>query len=116
MRSHGVSDFPDPNAQGGFSAPNGMNPNSPTYISANNACESLDGSSTPPAASASNAAKLLKYSECMRAHGISDFPDPNAQGHLDLGSGKKGSDLDPSNPQYVAANKACQADLPGGGG
>jgi hypothetical protein len=116
MRSHGVADFPDPNADGGFSAPDGMNPNSATYISANDACKSLDDSASPPAATASNTAKLLKYSECMRAHGIADFPDPNAQGHLDIKAGKNHPDMDPNNPAYIAADKACQADLPGGGG
>lgn len=114
MRSHGVTDFPDPNAQGGFSAPNGMNPNSATYKSASNSCKSLD-SSTPPPVSASNAARLLEYAQCMRAHGIADFPDPNSQGHLNVGGNKNHPDLEPGNPQYMAANKACQADLPGGG-
>jgi hypothetical protein len=115
MRTHGISDFPDPNAQGGFSAPNGMNPNTPQYAAANNDCKSLTGSSTPPPYNPATVAALLKYAECMRAHGISDFPDPNAQGHLDVNA-KPGSDLSPGNPQYAAANHACSADLPGSGG
>jgi hypothetical protein len=116
MRSHGVPDFPDPNAQGGFDSTGGMNPSSPTFVSATNACESASGSTTPPAVSSSNTAKLLKYSQCMRAHGIADFPDPNSRGGLDISAGKSHPDLQPNNPQYIAANKACQADLPGGGG
>jgi hypothetical protein len=115
MRSHGISDFPDPNAQGGFSAPNGMNPNSPQYAAANNDCKSLTGSGATPSYNPATVAALLKYAICMRAHGISDFPDPNAQGHLNI-SAKPGSDLSPSNPQYAAANHACSADLPGSGG
>jgi hypothetical protein len=112
MRSHGITDFPDPNAQGGFSAPNGMDVNSPQYATANNDCKSLDSSSPPPY-NPNMAAALLKYAICMRGHGMSWFPDPNAQGHLDI-SFPKGDG--PSDPQYVAASKACSDDLPGGGG
>jgi hypothetical protein len=113
MRSHGISDFPDPNAQGGFSAPNGLNPNTPQYAAANNACKSLTGSATPPPYNPTMAAALLKYAICMRGHGLTWFPDPNAQGHLDINLPKG---MSPNSPQYVAANKACSADLPGGGG
>ena len=117
MRAHGISDFPDPNAQGGFSAPNGMNVNSPQYAAANNACKSLTGNATPPPYNPATVAALVKYAKCMRAHGISNFPDPNAQGHLDISAnGKNGtSDLSPDNPQYATANRACSSDLPGGG-
>jgi len=113
MRSHGITDFPDPNAQGGFSAPNGLNPKTPQYAAANSACKSLTGSATPPPYNPTLVAKLLKYAICMRAHGLSWFPDPNAQGHLDVSMPKGTS---PNSPQYQAANKACSADLPGSGG
>jgi hypothetical protein len=113
MRSHGITDFPDPNAQGGFSAPNGMNPDTPQYKAANNDCKALDGSATPPPYNPATVAALVKYADCMRAHGLSWFPDPNAQGHLDV-SFPKGTG--PGNSQYMAASKACSADLPGGGG
>jgi hypothetical protein len=63
--------------------------------------------------------KLLAYSDCMRSHGIADFPDPtpgpNGQGggfQIKAGSG---SDLNPSNPTYAAANKTCEHLLPYGG-
>jgi hypothetical protein len=51
----------------------------------------------------------------MRAHGIKDFPDPSGNGALAL-KPQPGSDLDPNNPQFRSANKACQSNLPGGGG
>src|ERR1700677_161892 len=64
-------------------------------------------------------AKLLSYSVCMRSHGIADFPDPtagpNGQGGGFQINGGSGSDLNPSNPPYGAANKACQHLLPYGG-
>jgi hypothetical protein len=49
----------------------------------------------------------------MRAHGISDFPDPSSSGVLSIRI-QPGSDLNPHDPQYVAANNACKAYQPGG--
>jgi hypothetical protein len=54
--------------------------------------------------------KMLGFSKCMRAHGIKDFPDPS-NGGIRLRAGQ-GSDLNPDNPQFQAAQKACQGDLP----
>lgn len=80
---------------------------------------SLGSSTAPPAAgsgapSAANNAKLVKYSECMRSHGVPDFPDPTG-GRLLL-QFKKGSSstLDPSSPQFKAAQQACKSLLPAG--
>jgi hypothetical protein len=39
MRSHGVPSFPDPLPGGGFSYPSTINPQSPAFIAAQNACE-----------------------------------------------------------------------------
>jgi hypothetical protein len=119
MRAHGISDFPDPNAQGGIALNAGagtdLNPRSPQFKAANNACKSLmSAKPLSPAQQAAMRAQALKYSECMRARGISDFPDPNSQGQLQI-QAQQGSALDPNNPRFQAANKACQHDLPGGG-
>lgn len=63
-------------------------------------------------------AKLLKLSECMRANGIADFPDPSANGNLVLNLGA-GGDLNPSNPAFQKAAKLCAkktgVKLPGSG-
>jgi hypothetical protein len=45
-------------------------------------------------------------SQCMRSHGVPDFPDPDKQGDLVI-QGSPGSDLDPSAPAFQAAEKAC---------
>jgi hypothetical protein len=42
----------------------------------------------------------LAYSQCMRSHGVPNFPDPNRQGYLVI-------DLDPSAPAFQSAQKAC---------
>lgn len=56
-------------------------------------------SSTSGAASASN----LSYSACMRAHGVPNFPDPNAAGLLNL------SGIDQNSPQVQAALQDCKS-------
>lgn len=48
---------------------------------------------------------MLKFTACMRSHGILNFPDPtvNADGvSVDPGS------LDLRSPQFRAAQQACQ--------
>jgi hypothetical protein len=42
----------------------------------------------------------------MRDHGIKDYPDPNAQGGIQI-SMSPGSDLDPNSPLFKAADRAC---------
>ena len=80
MRSHGVSNFPDPTPNGaGFdlSAP-GINPSSPGFKAAQRACRDLlpvkHVASQPPSAQAY--ARLLHWAKCLRAHGISGLADP----------------------------------------
>ncbi len=52
----------------------------------------------------------LAHAECMRSHGVPDFPDPGPI-HIDVGAHP---DLDPSSPAFVAAQKACVSLEPGG--
>ena len=69
------------------------------------ACSSA---SAPALASETVYQKALAYSQCMRAHGEPDFPDPQANGSI-LINGPS----DHLNGQAMsAANKACQHLLP----
>ncbi len=119
MRAHGIKNFPDPNSQGQVALNagpgTGIDPQSPQYQAADRACKSLmPGSALSPAQQAAIKAGNLRYAQCMRAHGIADFPDPNSQGQIQI-QAKPGSDLDPNNPRFQAANKACQHYQAGGG-
>ncbi len=83
MRLHGVPNFPDPKqAAGGgiqFSGSrSGINPQSPSFMSAQQSCKRLlPGGGRPTHADRQKAlARMLHISQCMRAHGISGFPDP----------------------------------------
>jgi hypothetical protein len=113
MRSHGMPDWPDPDANGNFK-PSSLDPNSAVYKAANNACKSLLPAA-PQEPPSSLGALNLKYARCMRAHGISDFPDPDPDGGLRIRS-SPGGDLDPNNPQFKAAKEACKQYRPGGDG
>jgi hypothetical protein len=64
------------------------------------------GSSSPSAA----AAQLLKFSQCMRDHGLTNFPDPTSQGDIEFQNVGKNN---PNSPQFQKAQKACQSLMPG---
>lgn len=55
----------------------------------------------------------LAYSQCMREHGLQDFPDPNESGAIEL-QAEPGSELDRENPTFQAAEEACKDLLPDG--
>jgi hypothetical protein len=63
-----------------------------------------------PAASAHSAA--LRFSECMRAHGVTNFPDPGSGGGIQI---HPGSGLNPRSPAFQSAQQDCSKLLPGGG-
>jgi len=61
----------------------------------------------------------LAYSECMRAHGVPNFPDPDSQGriviHSQVKNGTVVSGVDQDSPQYAAVSRSCQKLLPNRG-
>jgi hypothetical protein len=57
--------------------------------------------------------QMLAYSQCMRAHGVPDFPDPDAAGNIQLAPGNPDDPLNSSQEQV--ANETCRHLLPGGG-
>jgi hypothetical protein len=114
MRSHGVIDFPDPSSNGTIVV-SGTVSASPQYPAADQTCRKLlpNGGIPTAAQRAQSLAQLLKVSVCMRAHGISDFPDPTSNGiQIRIRPGMP-SDLAPDNPRFQAAEKACQRFQPG---
>lgn len=48
--------------------------------------------------------KELAYAECMRAHGLPSFPDPNSDGTFNS-TRQNGGDF--SGPRFLSADKAC---------
>lgn len=87
MRANGVPNFPDPKPGGGFdlSAAAGLDPATPAFRAAQSKCQKLmaggavggpliPGATTHP--TAQTLAKLVRIAQCMRRHGILNFPDP----------------------------------------
>ena len=82
MRRNGVSNFPDPSGSGGFTIDaiaNGssLDTSSPTFTQAMSACRSLEPAGFEGGTrSAQQQAAALRFAQCVRANGVSDFPDP----------------------------------------
>jgi hypothetical protein len=104
-----------------------MNPFAPAFKAAQAACRKFMPGGTGPGGQPSAAAKahLLQISECMRAHGITDFPDPtttppSGPGSNSLVLGQGGVFLAVPNtanvrsPAFSSAAKACHFGGPGG--
>jgi hypothetical protein len=112
MRSHGVPGFPDPNSRGA-STPGNLDPSSPQFHAASQACRSLQPGgrifSTSGAGSISprQQAQLLAFARCMRSHGVPSFADPTARG-LTPPAG-----IDPNSPAFRSTTQVCRRFLPG---
>jgi hypothetical protein len=126
MRSHGVPGFPDPETTGGYS----LNPDG-SLTGAGGTAIDINGSQVqaaygdcrhllPGGPSISQLERteqqeqqrqaqmlpvLLKYIQCMRSHGVPNFPSPGQV---------KVTPINVNSPQYVAAASACQHLLPPG--
>ena len=132
MRGHGVPDFPDPSASGGYTL------TSDGSLAGNGGTVSIESSQVQAAygecrhllpggpsisqleqdvqqaqqRQAQALPALLKYSQCVRGHGVPNFPDPG-QSAPSPAQGQAGA-INPSSPQVQAALSACQHLLPAG--
>jgi hypothetical protein len=52
--------------------------------------------------------QAVKFAECIRDNGVSEFPDPDASGRLTIDAVVNGSSLDPSTPAWKTAIGACE--------
>jgi hypothetical protein len=116
MRSHGVPNFPDPGSGGGFNvlaSPgsstvtiDGVAFSGPAFESAVKACKLFGGGTSPPQLTASQKRKLVAFAQCMRTHGVPDFPDPTfpSSGGVNRSLPSAAS---PSSPGFLRAAKAC---------
>ena len=86
MRENGISRFPDPDATGNLTIDGVLNgssldPNSSEWQQAIDACKGLEppGFTGGGERSADQQDAALKFAQCIRENGVTDFPDP-AQG------------------------------------
>ena len=87
MRSHGVPNFPDPSRPGIQLSPgSGLDPASPAFqVRAEDMQQAPAGrrpkSAAAAAASASDVRAALAWAQCVRKHGVPNFPDPSTSAH-----------------------------------
>jgi hypothetical protein len=55
-----------------------------------------------------NVEQAVKFSQCMRANGVSGFPDPDSSGQLTIDGVVNGSSLNPNAPAFQQALSACK--------
>ncbi|HTT92994.1 MAG TPA: hypothetical protein VMF65_25795 [Acidimicrobiales bacterium] len=115
MRSHGLPNLPVPTTvnnatqeEVGFGLP--PNQQSPQYRSANKSCQYLlpgNGTGPSPGMVEQAISRALKFSACMRSHGLPDFPDPKANSQGVSITGGRGIDV--SSPQFHRAQDDCRS-------
>jgi hypothetical protein len=71
------------------------------------ACGSSSGK--PNTSASSNSDAPLQLAQCMRAHGVSDFPDPTSGADIAI------SPSEAQSPAFQSAQQACQHILPNKG-
>ncbi len=69
------------------------------------------GSSGHKPSASAHARSFLAFSECMRSHRVTAFPDPQPSGGISLG----GTGINLASPAFEAAQAACRKLLPVGG-
>jgi hypothetical protein len=115
MRSHGVPNFPDPHVS--ISGNHGsigfaVNPSetgAPKFNSAQKTCSKIlpaPSSGDIKSQQRAHEQNFLAFARCVRAKGIRDFPDPNAQGQLPLPS-IVAAGVDIHSRQFLAATTGC---------
>lgn len=120
MRANGVADFPSPNAQGQV-AYGGISVPKDVWVRAVDACKNLqpaDWSDTGRSPEQQDAA--IKFAQCVRDHGVPDFPDPaTPRDPLIDTTQMRGGVSARSIPELKPAQEACNdlftAALPGNG-
>ena len=107
MRAHRVPKWPDPDSSGSFDktkiTEQQLGVSSTALQAAQDACQHL----LPPESLTQqrlNAVQALQYAQCVRAHGVSNFPDPDGKGRI---PDPETAGVDQGSPQFQAANDTC---------
>jgi hypothetical protein len=118
MRANGTPNFPDPSSNGAL-----PNPTFPALRAAEKACAQPVGLHLggPAAPTAAELRAARAFARCMRAHGLSQFPDPLTiygpgftlgRGEYFPPIGTSGTEV--QSPAFIRAAKACGVQLPTG--
>src|SRR6266704_1973937 len=83
MRNNGVPDFPDPDADGRLRGPGHEKAGDPKFRAAQEKCRDLAPGAEHQKTDPATVEQMRQFSQCVRANGLPDFPDPDADGRLD---------------------------------
>lgn len=108
VRAHGVARYPDPDGRGQLvkESLQQLGVSSARFQSAESACRHLmpNGGRPPNQARQQQVrAQSLRFAQCVRAHGVPDFPDPDGTGRIP----EAWPGVDQGSPRFEAANRAC---------
>jgi hypothetical protein len=110
MRHHGVPSFPDPEDPADVQIPVRLAASaSPAFKSAQQACQYLVPRGSSPRATARQKAVALRLAQCMREHGVPNYPDPTYQDGHEIPPSIADPAINPASPAFGAASKRCQS-------
>ena len=108
MRSDGVSKYPDPGSSGTVKPSlQQLGVSSSRFQAALSACRHLlpNGGLPPNQAEQQQVRALsLRFSQCVRAHGVPNFPDPGSDGRI---PDPATAGINQGSPKFEAANQTC---------
>jgi hypothetical protein len=108
MRSHGVPNFPDPGKPVGGPG-SGINEQAPAFQAAEQKCDKLTNNPQPKGSPLPQSQRLaaLAFSNCMRKHGLANFPDPTfpSTGGVEMQAGPGPGEA--QSPAFKQAQAAC---------
>ena len=117
MREHGI-DMPDPEPDsdggGGLSVAIPQGTSKEEADAAIEACkEFMPGGGEPVKASPEQLAAMREFAKCMRENGIENFPDPSADGGIQIGSNRDDpNSIDPESQEFQDAQRTCEDLMP----
>ena len=121
MRSHGVPDYPGPTSGGQMpkiTSGQQVGVSDSRLTVAQGACQKLWPYQAPTQAQQrQQLTDDVKFAQCMRSHGLPNFPDPtNSDGYVEFVISVSRDGFDPHSPQILAKAHECQHVLPAGTG
>lgn len=109
MRENGV-DMPDPEpGQGGIRIQKPPNGDGAKMQAAMEQCRNLLPNGGDVQLTPEQVEQLRELAKCMRANGVPNFPDPEADGRLQL---QPGSGMNREDPTFQAAMEKCRTNMP----
>jgi hypothetical protein len=106
MREQGISWFPDPKPGVGMRIDVPAGQDKTKLDAATAACKKfMPNGGAPEKMDPAQLEQARQMSQCMRDHGITNFPDPNPNGQMMIDGNKLG--IGPGDPKFDAADKAC---------